>query len=263
MASTPSMVTVPESAYSSPAMMRSRVDLPPPQGPSRAVSWPVGMVTLTSSSATKSPKLLVQARTSMLMGFVSFSGAQVCEPARLGRRMATTMMQETDDHRRGGGRPRRPRAGGSSGTLLDEQGGGAVWPMTCPSTILTAPNSPSERARVSTTPYTIAQLMPGRVIRQKRLQRVGPEAAGRLLLLDADLLEHRHDLADDQRQGHEAGGHDDARRREDDVDAAFVQRRRTSRSGRCRRAPARGRRRPARPTAGRSIRADRRLPGKS
>ena len=39
-------------------MMRSSVDLPPPLGPSSAVSWPVGMLTDTSSSATKSPNRL-------------------------------------------------------------------------------------------------------------------------------------------------------------------------------------------------------------
>ena len=39
-------------------MIRSRVDLPPPLGPSSAVSEPVGMSTDTSSSAAKSPKLL-------------------------------------------------------------------------------------------------------------------------------------------------------------------------------------------------------------
>ena len=48
-------------------MMRSRVDLPPPLGPRSAVSWPVGMVTLTSSSATKSPNFLFTPETSMLM----------------------------------------------------------------------------------------------------------------------------------------------------------------------------------------------------
>ena len=45
----------------------------------------------------------------------------------------------------------------------------------------------------------------------ERLAGAGAEAAGRLLLVVADLGEHRHDLADDQRQRHEAGGHDHAR----------------------------------------------------
>jgi hypothetical protein len=70
------------SAFSRPAMMRSSVDLPPPLGPSRAVSWPVGMVTSTSSSATKSPNLLFRPLTSQ--GWF------------LGRMMATTTMQATD-----------------------------------------------------------------------------------------------------------------------------------------------------------------------
>ena len=45
----------------------------------------------------------------------------------------------------------------------------------------------------------------------------------RLLLLVADLLEHRDDLADHQRQGHEGRGHDDAERRVDDVDAGALE----------------------------------------
>ena len=38
---------------------------------------------------------------------------------------------------------------------------------TPPETILTAPNSPSERAKLSTTPYSRAQRMAGSVIRTK------------------------------------------------------------------------------------------------
>ena len=55
------------------------------------------------------------------------------------------------------------------------------------------------------------------------LQRVGAEAAGGLLLLVADLLEHRHDLADHQRQRHEDGGQHDAGRGEDDLEAGVLQ----------------------------------------
>src|SRR3546814_11487303 len=53
----------------------------------------------------------------------------------------------------------------------------------------------------------------------KGLHRVGAEAARCLLLLDAHLLQHRHDLADDEGQGHEGGRHDDAGGREDDLEA--------------------------------------------
>src|SRR4029079_7091630 len=59
------MSTTPASGTSSPAMTRSRVDLPPPLGPSRAVSEPDGTSTETSSRATNSPNLLVMRRASI------------------------------------------------------------------------------------------------------------------------------------------------------------------------------------------------------
>ena len=68
-------------------MMRSSVDLPPPLGPSSAVSWPVGMLTDTSSSATKSPKRLLTLMTSMLIWAMLSS---------FGRRIDTTTMQATE-----------------------------------------------------------------------------------------------------------------------------------------------------------------------
>ena len=49
-----------------------------------------------------------------------------------------------------------------------------VSPLTLPATTLTAPNSPSDRARLSTTPYTTAHLMPGRVMRQKVCRALAP-----------------------------------------------------------------------------------------
>ena len=70
-------------------MIRSRVDLPPPLGPRRAVSWPVGMLTLTSSSATKSPKRLRD---------VGDLDAQ--RDPSFGRMKDTTTMQATDTRAR-------------------------------------------------------------------------------------------------------------------------------------------------------------------
>src|ERR1700761_5031921 len=61
----PSIVTVPESGSSRPPMMRSSVDLPPPLGPSSAVSRPLSTVRLTSSSATKLPNRLPTCSTAM------------------------------------------------------------------------------------------------------------------------------------------------------------------------------------------------------
>ena len=57
-ASSPSNSTVPRSATSSPAMMRSSVVLPEPDGPSSASSAPSATVKLTSFSATKLPNVL-------------------------------------------------------------------------------------------------------------------------------------------------------------------------------------------------------------
>ena len=57
--------TAPLSGFSSPAMIRSSVDLPLPLGPSKATSDPVGTSSETSSSATKSPNRLETLRIEM------------------------------------------------------------------------------------------------------------------------------------------------------------------------------------------------------
>ena len=57
-ASVPDTTIVPESGTSSPAITRSSVDLPEPEGPSSAVSLPSGASIETSSRAAKSPNLL-------------------------------------------------------------------------------------------------------------------------------------------------------------------------------------------------------------
>src|SRR5437763_5608263 len=53
----PSSHTSPESALSRPAMMRSRVDLPDPEGPRKAMNSRSSRVRLTSSSTGVAPKL--------------------------------------------------------------------------------------------------------------------------------------------------------------------------------------------------------------
>src|SRR5690349_10290151 len=68
------MQTRPASGCSSPAITRSRVDLPDPLGPSRAVSPPSGTLIETSSSATKSPKRLVTSLTVMAISGLLFDG---------------------------------------------------------------------------------------------------------------------------------------------------------------------------------------------
>src|SRR3954469_8903029 len=100
-------MTVPESADSRPAMIRRSVDLPPPDGPSRAVSWPLGMSRLTSCSATKSPKFLVTSLIWMLMGSLLSAG------------LLLGGAQESDHHDaddRGGG---EEEGGGVGGALVE------------------------------------------------------------------------------------------------------------------------------------------------
>ena len=89
----------------------------------------------------------------------------------------------------------------------------------------------------------------------ERLPARGAERRRGLLLLVADLAQHRRDLAHDERQRHEDRREHDPGPREDDLDAGVRRaRRRTSRSCR-RRGSARGRRRSARSrTAGRRAR---------
>src|ERR1700738_4710418 len=66
-ASSPSKKTWPPSGSSRPAMMRSRLVLPEPDGPSSATSSPVGTVMLTSVTARKNPNYFVTLRTSIDM----------------------------------------------------------------------------------------------------------------------------------------------------------------------------------------------------
>jgi hypothetical protein len=64
---------LPASAVSSPAMILSKVVLPHPDGPSKAISSPELMSSDTSRNAWKSPNFLLTLRISMLIDFLSFS----------------------------------------------------------------------------------------------------------------------------------------------------------------------------------------------
>src|SRR5262245_59493121 len=55
--------TLPEVCVSSPAMIRISVVLPQPYGPRRQVTWPMGNVNETSSTACSEPKVLVRCST--------------------------------------------------------------------------------------------------------------------------------------------------------------------------------------------------------
>src|ERR1700753_402713 len=59
----PSMRTSPPLGVSRPAIMRSRVDLPQPEGPSSTVTWPSGMTRSMPGITSTSPKRLLMERS--------------------------------------------------------------------------------------------------------------------------------------------------------------------------------------------------------
>ena len=79
--SEPSTRTRPASSVSSPAMMRMRVVLPQPDGPSRLKNDPAGRSRVTSSTAVTAPKRLVTPSTRMAPPVVlarAVSGHRCC-----------------------------------------------------------------------------------------------------------------------------------------------------------------------------------------
>src|SRR6266581_5721192 len=68
----PSKATSPVSGQSRPAMIRSSVVLPEPDGPSSASNSPSATFKSTPSSAVNAPNVLVRCLTSMLMRRSSF-----------------------------------------------------------------------------------------------------------------------------------------------------------------------------------------------
>src|SRR5438874_34088 len=82
----PSSHTSPESALSRPAMMRSKVDLPDPDGPRNAMNSRASSVRLTSSSTGVAPKLFRTPLSCRLATRLSPSGVRLyrswCPPQR-------------------------------------------------------------------------------------------------------------------------------------------------------------------------------------
>ena len=73
-------------------MMRKSVVLPEPDGPSNATSSPVSTLKLTSSSAAKSPKVLLMLRISILIRLAS---ANACSRIARTSRASTCDFQST------------------------------------------------------------------------------------------------------------------------------------------------------------------------
>ena len=134
------MQTSPASGCSSPAITRSSVDFPLPLGPSSAVSEPLSTSTETSSSAVKSPKRFVTFRTSIAISARPFGASVIASERHDG---------EEREHDR-----RRVRACTSNAWKRSSTWSVivSVRPAMRPETTLTAPNSPSARAVVRTTP---------------------------------------------------------------------------------------------------------------
>ena len=72
------------------------------------------------------------------------------------------------------------------------------------------PNSPIARANASAEPARSAGRRFGRMIRRKVVKRPGAERSRRLLHVAVELEQDRLDGSDDEREGHEQQGHDDA-----------------------------------------------------
>src|SRR5581483_4698465 len=199
------MKTSPESATSSPAITRRSVDLPLPLGPSSAVSEPLATSTETSSSATNSPNRFVTLRASI----------------------ATRVLPWSDD------RHRDERDDGKAG----EQHGGRVRVRLLKVLVrrlyvlgqrlraaLDAAGDDCDRTELAETPRGRQHDAVGDGVADRgqrdapeRDERGRAERGRRLLLLGADLAQHRHDLAHDERQRHERRREQDPRIREEDA----------------------------------------------
>ena len=126
-------------------MIRSSVDLPLPLGPSSAISAPSPTVTETSSSAANVAEVLadvarfdrhqtaVSARVRRVSRFINTSVANASSASTTAAVYA-------------------PVASKFSKRACTYSGSVCVSPSMRPETMLTAPNSPSARAVVSTTP---------------------------------------------------------------------------------------------------------------
>ncbi len=126
-------------------MIRSSVDLPLPLGPSSAVSAPSSTRMQTSSSATKSPKRLLTLRTS-----IAIRRPSLLRVRRVSRFIASSVASASSASTTAA--VYAPVVSKFSKRSCTYSGSVCVWPSIRPETTLTAPNSPSARAVVSTTP---------------------------------------------------------------------------------------------------------------
>ena len=139
-------MTTPASGVSSPAMIRSSVDLPEPLGPSSAVSEPSGTSSVTSSSATN-----VAERLEMCLDVDSHQASFFWGASRV--IAISTISDITASSVAAAYAPVMPPGPSVWVALLDQQRQRQRRSRArCEETTATAPISPSARAVVSTTP---------------------------------------------------------------------------------------------------------------
>ena len=76
---------------------------------------------------------------------------------------------------------------------------------------ITEPYSPTARANAMAAPVSMAGASDGRTTRVSVCSRVAPSVRRGLLDVEAEVLDHRLDGADDERQADEGQRHDHAR----------------------------------------------------
>src|SRR5437762_797339 len=174
------MNTSPASGVSSPAMTRRSVDLPLPLGPSSPVSEPLSTEMETSSSARKSPNRFVTLRASIATLHHRHEKERRDREhrqqhgRRVGARLVEVLVRRLDILREGLGAPGDAARHDADRAELTERAGGR------------------EDDAVRDGPPDGGQRDP-----PEGRERRSAERRGRLLLLRANLAQHRYDLAHD------------------------------------------------------------------
>src|SRR3954471_20278032 len=205
--SAPSITTRPSSGGSRPAITRSSVDLPPPLGPSSAVSEPSGTTTDTSLSAACSPNRLLTPWASIAM--------ELPLPVEECHREEHRDGQQREQDARG----IRRRHVEALEAILDEHGE-RLGPA------LKLARDDAHRAELAERPRrrehdSVAHSGPdrGQGDPPEGLPAIRTERARGLLLVGAHLAQHRHHLAHHVRERDEDRGQHDPRHGEDHLDA--------------------------------------------
>src|SRR5829696_8658881 len=209
------MRTVPLSARSSPAMIRSKVDLPPPLGPRSAVSCPVRTSTLTSSRATKSPN-----RLEMFRAWIPTTWF-LCPLLRPQDRDHDDAQDRHRDHDEANGvspllikivvalgRQQRHGLCGTEHIARDHPDGPELAQRSGQ-----GEHDPVRQGPAHTRQGETPEALPG----------IRAERPARLLLFQPDLLQHGNQLPHDEREGDEAGGQHDGGFGVDDLDPRLLQ----------------------------------------